>query len=319
METGIFESIYSKNDIFKLVYFDIQVLQRYFDDPKYLVFYCDYRGSIVISDSYADGSVETVEYLRHFGLAYHNSNDCDRAIVTFADDLIKLPAKMQSHFHSFMLKNQLEYYPNNGFVKNLILGEWEENISIYTALIMEMHYINEMCVAMKLPKIFKDEYPIGTSLKNERPDNFHVILMPTEKQYYDFIITLEKMITGNINIKTFFCLNPSFLTVNRKDEDGRDKGSLRLLTDWMKVNIKFANIENDIEIPLKKLIKLRQIPAHKVFENKYDKNIWKEQNNIMVEIYTAVRNIRLLFSNHPHCDSIVIPSYLYDGEHIVNY
>lgn len=46
-EKGYFESIYTEKDYLKPVYFDIQVLERYFEDPKYLIFYSDYRGSIV--------------------------------------------------------------------------------------------------------------------------------------------------------------------------------------------------------------------------------------------------------------------------------
>ena len=48
---GFFESMFSpETDFLKPVYFDIQVLERYFEDAKYLVFYHDYRGSIVIDD-----------------------------------------------------------------------------------------------------------------------------------------------------------------------------------------------------------------------------------------------------------------------------
>ena len=118
--------------------------------------------------------------------------------MVFAGDLIELPCKMQSHFHSYYLENQDEYYPSGEFVKNLIYGEWIDTISIYQALTMEIHYINEMCTAIGIPKIFLKEYPMDARLQNERPNNFHTILVPTQKRYYDFIITLEKMITGNI-------------------------------------------------------------------------------------------------------------------------
>ena len=58
-EKGYFEYIFSEEkDYLKLVYFDIQVLERYFEDPKYLVFYHDYRGSIVIDDQYVEPDFE---------------------------------------------------------------------------------------------------------------------------------------------------------------------------------------------------------------------------------------------------------------------
>jgi len=316
--SGVFSSKYSKNSL-KLVYFDIQVLDRYFEDPKYLVFYSDYRGSIVLDDSYQPEDLEEIEYLKDFGLAYKKDNKYDRAVVCFAGDLASLPSKMQSHFHSFLLDNQKGYYPNYGFYKNLILGEWEENISIYKALVMEIHYINEMCSAIGIPKLFLQEYSLDANTKNEMPTSFHTILVPTEKRYYDFVITLEKMVTGNINKKAFQKDALFISTIESVDDNGYPKGSVTMLAEWMKKNIKLANIEDDVEKPLKKLVKERQTPAHKIFENKYDKSIWKKQDDFLREVYIAVRNIRLLLANHPYCSGVIIPDYLFDGEHIVSY
>lgn len=318
-EKGCFERVYSKRDFLKPVYFDIQVLERYFEDPKYLIFYSDYRGSIVIDDQYSAENNGRVEYLKDFGLAYKKDDFYDRAVVTFAGDLIELPSKMQSHFYSYYLENQNDYFPNEGFVKNLIMGEWVEDISIYQALTMEIHYINEMCSEIGLPKMFLQEFAFDASYQNDRPSDFHVLLMPTEKKYYDFVITLEKMITGNLNIDTF--LSPACLIkpVERMDSDGKPKGSLTLLAEWFVQNVKQANIDDDIKFPLRSLIKERQTPAHKIIKNKYDKSYWRKQNDFMKKVYVAVRNIRLLMANHPKSKGVVIPSYLYDGKHIRTY
>jgi len=318
-EKGYFENLFSEEkDYLRLVYFDICVLERYFEDPKYLVFYHDYRGSIVIDDDYVQDDSEPIEYLKDFGLAYHKKDDYDRAIVVFAGDLLKLPLKMQSHFYSYYLKNQKDYCPNSGFVKNLIYGEWVENISIYQALTLELHYINEMCSALKLPKMFLKEYPSDARLQNERPDNFHTLLLPTTKKYYDFIITLEKIITGNINVKTFITAAPTIRVVERKNEKRETKGSLTLLIEWFEKNTT-ADVRKNIGEPLRKLVKERQTPAHKIIKNKFDKTLWKKQNEFMIEVYTAVRNIRLLLANHPKCKDVEIPDYLYDGQHISSY
>ena len=318
-EKGYFENIYTEKDFLKPVYFDIQVLERYFEDPKYLIFYSDYSGSIVIDDEYVSDDSERIEYLKDFGLAYKKGDFYDRAVVTFAGDLIKLPSKMQSHFYSYLLENQDNYYPNEGFVKNLIYGEWVENISIYQALTMEIHYINEMCAAIGIPKMFLKEFPSDTSLFNEKPSDFHVLIMPTEKKYYDFVITLEKMITGNLNINTFLTSACLIKPIEREDEDGKVKGSLTLLAEWFTQNTRLANIDADIKLPLRELIKERQTPAHKIIENKYDKSYWKKQNEFMQKVYIAVRNIRRLMANHPMCRQVEIPDYLYDGKHIRSY
>lgn len=317
---GFFESMFSpETDFLKPVYFDIQVLERYFEDPKYLVFYHDYRGSIVIDDDYVEENTTNIEYLKNFGLAYNKREESDRAIVTFADDLIKLPPKMQSHFYSYYLDNQDDYYPNEGFVKNLILGEWVDTISIYQALTMELHYINKMCEAIGIPKMFLNEFPSDARLQNERPNNFHPLLLPTKKRYYDFIITLEKMITGNLNVKTFITPAPSIFAVERKNEKNEIKGSLTLLIEWFEKNVRLADIKKDIGMPLRDLIRERQTPAHKIYQNEYDKTLWDEQNKFMEKTYRAVRNIRLLLANHPKSKIVEIPDCLFDGIHIRTY
>ena len=318
-EKGYFENIYTEKDCMKLVYFDIQVLQRYIEDPKYLIFYSDYRGSIIMDDKYVDENAERIEYLKDFGLAYKKDDVDDRAVVTFAGDLVRLPSKMQSHFYSYYLENQNDYYPNDSFVENLIMGEWVEYISIYQALIMEMHYINEMCLAIGIPKMFLKEFSCDSSWQHEKPSDFHVLLIPTEKKYYDFVITLEKMITGNINIQTFLESACLIRPVERKDENGQNKGSLTLLTEGLTQNVRLENIKKDINDPLRELIRERQKPAHKITQNKYDKLYWKKQNEFIENVYIAVRNIRLLMANHPMCKNVEIPDYLYDGRHIRTY
>ena len=41
-------------------------------------------------------------------------------------------------------ENQQDYLINEGFYKNLILGEWVDEVSIYDAILDEMIVINKM-------------------------------------------------------------------------------------------------------------------------------------------------------------------------------
>ena len=74
---------------FKVVYFDIHVLERYFNNPKYHMFYSGYRGDISVKGLYYIESNGN-EYVKIFGLAYDKRDSNKRAIVTFASDLSKL-------------------------------------------------------------------------------------------------------------------------------------------------------------------------------------------------------------------------------------
>lgn len=323
MSPSPFTDRFGSQHTLKPVYFSIEVLERYFDDPKYLVFYSDYRGSICLKDEYATD--DDYEYIRDFGLAYKEDDTNERAVVTFLGDMLKLPYKAQCYWYSYLLDQQDMYFPNEGFVTNLIRGEWVDNISIFQALTMELHYINEMCMAIGLPGMFREEYPSDSPVQNDRPNNYHVILLPTEERYYNFVITLEKMTTSNINIDTFLTTVqgeryiPSINSIERLDDQGKPKGSVTMLVEWFKANVHGADIDKDIKLPLRELIKQRQTPAHVNYPNKYDKSIWTRQNNLIQSIYVAIRNIRLLLANHPKAKSVKVPDVLFDGEHIAIY
>lgn len=312
----------AKKDILKPVYFKIDVIERYFKDPKYLIDYSDYRGSIALDDSYFDSdNLDDYEYIKDFGLAYSKISHFKRAIVIFADDLIKMPAKVQGYWFYYLIDKQKDYFPNEGFVKNLIYGEWVEDISIYQALLMELHFINKMCEAISITPMFREEYSYDGSSQNQRPIAYHNILMPTRENYYSFVNTLEKITTSNINIKTFLCSPSTIKKVDGTyiDESGttRNKGSVMLLSEWLGLNIVGnPNIQSYIIEPLKRLVKLRQTPAHKLYKNEYDETIWNDQNELIRNICKAIRYIRLLLANHPLSKAIVIPEYLYDGKHI---
>ncbi len=328
LNEGPFNKIFNaKKDTLKPVYFKIDVLERYFKDPKYLIDYSDYSGTIALDDNFFDSdNLDDYEYIKNFGLAYSKNDFSKRAIVVFADDLIKMPAKVQGYWYYYLIDKQENYFPNEGFIKNLIDGEWVEDISIYQALLMELYYINEICKAISIAPMFRMEYSYNELNQNQRPIGYHNILMPTRENYYNFVNTLEKITTSNININTFLCSTSKSEVKNIDstyiDEAGntKQKGSVMMLNDWLRVNIVGnPNIQNDIIEPLKKLVRLRRIPAHKLYKNEYDESIWDDQNKLIVDIYKAIRNIRLLLANHPLAKTITIPKYLFDGKYIKIY
>lgn len=314
---NIFKSI-ANNDDFKLVYFDINVLERYFNNPKYNVFYSGYRGKISIKDEYYV-ELEGNEYVKNFGLAYDKKDSNKRSIVAFASELSKLSDKSQAHWYSYIYKNSDNYYPNNAFIKNLIYGEWVENISIFDAMLMEINLINSMCSSIGITKFFREEFTPNSMNKEDKPINYHIVLLPTRENYYNFINTLEKLVINNIQAKTFTDSGHLIKGVERKSQEGFNKGTLVLLSEWLAINNSSTSVEKEIISPLKALRKLRQKPAHQLYENVYDEKIWTDQKILMHNTYSAIRYIRLLFANHPLCRSTKVPEILYGGDKIVQY
>ena len=90
-----------------------------------------------------------------------------------------------------------------------------------------------------------------------------------------------------------------------------------MMSEWLKQNIRTnEDIDELIINPLKSIRKIRQVPAHEIYSNQYDKSLFKKQNEMILETYKAVRSIRLFFANYPGNRSIKIPEYLITGEKI---
>lgn len=302
---------------FKIVYFDIEILERYINNPKFIVMDNGYRGKIYPKDEYCEDDTIDNEYIKDYGMAYIDGEKINRAIGVFICDLASLSSCKQMLWKGFELLKQDQCKINSGFVENLIEGKWVTKVWIFHALIEEMKVINNQCEAMQIPKLFNKTF--GTHY-TEMPEGYRNIFLPSLKNYYDFVLVLEKMVVHNISYKTFQKKAPYISSVERKNEDGYDKGSLVMFEEWLNKNI--ATNENISEIiikPLRNIRKIRQKPAHELTSNEYDISLYQKQIDLVNEIYTAVRAIRLFFSNHPLAKDIEIPKYLITGKDIVAY
>ncbi|MCR3758140.1 AAA family ATPase [Clostridium felsineum] len=302
---------------FDIIFFDIEILERYINNPKFLIIDNGYRGSICIRDEYYDDEDNNSEYIKDYGMAYIEGAELKRAVAVFLIDLANLSPKIQMLWKAFELRNQKTCNVDSGFKKNLIYGEWVTDYWIFHAIIDEMIIINKQCKAMDIPPLFSHTYSTNSY---EMPEGYRNILLPTMKNYYDFVLVLEKMFVHNISIKAFKKDGVLIKGIERKDNDGHDKGSLVMLEEWMNKNIK-TNIEiKEVIIkPLKNIRKIRQVPAHEITNNKYDIGVYKKQNDLIIETYKAIRGIRLLFSNLPQANTIEIPEQLITGNNIVCY
>lgn len=301
---------------FDIIFFDVEILERYRNNPKFLIIDNGYRGCISIKDEFYDKNDEN-EYIEDYGMAYIDGDKLKRAIGVFVIDLANLAPSIQMLWKGFELKDQKSCKINDGFVKNLIEGQWVTKYWIFHALLEEMKIINAQCKAMGLPNLFLHVY--GTDY-NEMPEGYRSILLPTLKNYYDFVLVMEKLIVHNISIKTF--QKDAFLVrrVERKDENGKDKGSILMLQEWLKKNVTSNfDIDEIIINPIKSIRKIRQIPAHELTENKYDVDVYEKQKELMINTYGAIRAIRILFMGHPLAKGIEIPDYLLQSKDIVFY
>ncbi|HHU03252.1 MAG TPA: AAA family ATPase [Christensenellaceae bacterium] len=302
---------------FKIVFFNIEILERYANNPQFKIIDFGYRGSILPNDELYDDETLEYEYIKDYGMAYIDQPELERAIGVFVCDLSKLSSQKQMLWKGFEINDNVKCKVHKHFYDNLICGEWVADYWIFHALIEEMKIINEQCEKMGIPKLFNktfDNDPYNT------PDGYRNIFLPTLKNYYDFVLVLEKMVIHNISYNAFQKNSYLISAVKRKDESGNDKGSLQMLEEWLMKNIRTQeNLRNLIIEPLRYIRSLRQKPAHELSSNVYDVSLYQKQHDLIEDTYSAIRAIRLLFSNHPNAKEVCIPKYLKSGTNIVNY
>lgn len=294
----------------EIIYFDVEVLEQYFANPQYLIIDMGYRGQISVHDEF-DG--DELELIQDYGIAYGPDKRVDRAIGVFVSDLASLSAKMQMRWASYEKIMQKQWKINGNFVRNLALGEWVDQIWIFDALLMEQNIINEICDKIGISHIFHKTWKAENM---ERPDDYRLILFPTKKNYYSFVNTLEKIIVNNISSKAF----TSEQRFTKRVSLDKDEGTISVLGKWLKENGRYEHaVDHNIVANLKYIRRERQIPAHEVYENKYDKDVYSKQNEIVGKAYEALSCLRIMLSTHPRARNIVIPEALEKGRNIVFY
>jgi hypothetical protein len=292
----------------KVLYFDLNVLERYSNDPRYELHYNSYSGYISYEcdkDGNSDLPKRNQIYLKSFGLGY-DSND-NRIICVFLTDLGKLSETQQAYWYSFEItdtncKMTEEYY------KNMVIGSWTNSYSIYRAFTCELNVLNEL-----------SEAAFGTSLflSTVEEGSLSFSFLPTSKNYYDFTLKLDKMISDNLNRKFFKSFSMVMYTHQEKDGvvERKNKGTLQLFEEWLKQNYITENNKelDDIFQSLRKVRKERQVPAHKTIDNVFSKEYAKKQDLLMREVYYAMTSLRHIFQQHPKAKEVETPKWLDEG------
>lgn len=300
--------------IYPTIFFEMKVLERYYNDPRYIVGSADYKGKISTTYKYSNdpNMLERDRIVIEFGLAY---DDKQNIVITVPlHYLYRLHPQQQEYWKTFMINDECKM--SESYRKNIILGEFAEDVSIYKAIIKEQKIINDMCNLMSKPNLFRKTFEDG------RPKDFAIILSPTRVNYLKFIHTLDKMLSDNLNKKYFekdITLEEEFL---RKDGriEVRQRNTIHLLKEWLRKSfiLKDDRIFDEIIKPLSEVREIRHEPAHKITDDEFDNKYCEMQKEIISKIYVALRDIRLLFSLHPEAKDYKIPNWLYEGR-IENY
>lgn len=276
--------------------FDLSVLEFYRNDPRY-----SYRtnwidGNISIQSEYFESkSIPESDrvLLQTFGFAH--DDDLNRAVAVFLRYLHDLSPDHQRIWAAKELPQGYKLHPD--YYRSSILGEFGTRMSIFEAFVQELSIVNAMAATMGRPSLFRETF------KEKEPREFGFLLRPTVSEFNRFAQLLDKMMSDNLN-KDFF---RGYIGLEEEEEraDGRivvhQVGTIQLLEQWVKKYFRPQEPE-----PIAKMLatfrhvrQARQKPAHSVDEDKFDQKYFREQRQLVVDAYDAVRTLRLMLANHP--------------------
>ena len=296
----------------KPIFFEIEVLDRYFNDPRFDFKFTDYSGQI--SCKYDEkGNVIVREedniFLKTFGLGFDESGN--RLAVVYLRYLKDLTNEHQVFWKS---KEKIgdcrvleEYY------QNTIEGLWAFSYSVFSGFLGEQKCINDLTKMAFSKSLFRKDFE-----KENRPKEFTFFFTPTLKNYNDFILLLDKMISENIN-KDFFegkVEMYEFKELGNGLVERQMKGTLQIFEEWLTsvFTVKGDGAVSELFKPLRKIRRERQNPAHRIDENHYDRKFVEKQKEVMNEVYSVFRALRNVFHKHPKAKSFEIPDWLENGK-----
>lgn len=290
------------------MFFDLSILEFYSADPRYRFMWSDYNGSIGLAEEHhADAEPADDSFLQTFGLGYDDRDQ--RVVVVHLRYLHGLSPEHQQIWKAKLVKRPCkmvyEYYQNG------ILAEWAENMSFYTAVLLEMRVINEIAAAIERPRLFRETF------ERDRPREFSTFFRPTLRNYEAFVHVLDKMLSENID-KSFFQRDvddEARITRNDGSIEVRQRGTLAMLEDWLRTRWKVADPEfpDDVMATLRDVRNLRRQPAHKIVANEYHKEYAAKQDALVERVYASLRLLRLLLQNYPQAKSVTVPDDLQQG------
>ncbi|PJZ43660.1 hypothetical protein [Leptospira brenneri] len=291
----------------KPIFFDIDVLDRYFNDPRFDFNFEDYSGNIsCIHDDLYNPLVRNEDnvLIQSFGIGFDNQKN--RVAVVYLRYLHNLTAEHQIYWKNKEKKQKCTILTE--YFHNTIEGNWTFSQSIFSAFLLELKCLNELSYLIYNTHLFHETFE-----GEKRPKEFTFFFIPTIKNYNDFILLLDKLISENLN-KTFFEGKLDLFIL--REENGihikEKKGTLALLEEWLTsiFKIKGEGSISDIIKPFKNIRKERQKPAHKVTKNAYDLNLIEKQKEIIGEAYESMRQLRHIFHLHPKGKKYKLPDYI---------
>jgi hypothetical protein len=299
------------------VFFDLDVLEQYFRDPRYDFNFYDLAGTISITtEHYQSSAVQERDkvLLQSFGIGYDSERN--RVVVVFLRYLSDLSPEHQQIWNAHVISDVCTM--NSDYARASIYGAWPEYHSAYQAFLREQTELNVLALLIGKPPLFRETF------EDRRPAGFSPMLRPTRKNFHDFVHLLDKLLSENLNLDFFRGDVP--LETYRRRSDGTTevlrKGTLQLLEHWLSAGYRTADgedIAREVVAPLREIRALRQKPAHALDGDVYDRTYPRRQDELLGKAVRTLTQLRLMLSCHPSARQQYAPPAWLDSDKIVFY
>lgn len=278
----------------ELAYFSFDVLEPYRNDPRYHFRYWDFGVDMGIGDEAFLDETELERdkvSLSHLGFAYdlsaYDRSDVKtpivRRVAAFYGDLRKLTPEHQQRWQSYQVADDgLEPHPAWWMTQ---MGHWADGIGPFDHLFVELKNLNELWTGAFSGVLFKYV---------DRPQELGWLLRPSQREWDDFIVQLDKVLSDNIRHDGLDAAGAP-----RKDKNDQNLGSLTRLASFLEGKGIDSAVVKDLMRPLREIRQARQKPAHTLRANITDKTFVHRQVALLEDLNDALQELARWMSTHP--------------------
>lgn len=280
----------------ELAYFQFDVLEQYRNDSRFRFSFSDSGASMGITDdAFDDEDVFERDHvgLNYIGFAYdlsaYDREDPEspifRRVAVFYCDLVTLTPEHQRRWETYQVDGtNLEPHPRWW---KAMMGHWENVVGPIEKLFIELENLNDLADLSFGEPLFR---------ATERPEDMGWLLRPDQREWDDFMLQLDKVLSDNLHSDFFNAAG-----IPAADEDGRPIGTLNRLQQFMQTYGVEEEQARKVLGPLREVRKARQRPAHKIRDNLTDKTYIHRQIELLSNVDAALVGIRGWLSTHPKC------------------
>ncbi len=242
--------------------------------------------------------------LEDFGFCY--DEHLNRAVAVYVRYLSRLSPEHQQIWEARRFSRQFRLHPD---FRSRTWGHCPGGISVFSAFLLEQEAVNELSARINGVSLFRETYNNG-----DRPRHFGFLVRPTRYEYDQFVHTLDRLMSDNLNQSLFRGDIPLEEEIERSDGriEVRQKGTIRLLKEWLQLRFRTPNRRpiEDMDQTFREVRRQRQGPAHALDNDRFDQAFLHQQRDLMGRAYNAMNVLRQILAKHPANRDFQVDTYL---------